>query len=85
MCRSSTRDFKVIVHVWRVGKKEKVDMKVTTNKSTGFYVKSAKSFFAGTEDKEPHAARRMRLLVLHVGCYRVKVLLASVEARQLIA
>lgn len=43
---------KVIVHVWRVGKKEKVDMKVTTNKPTGFYVKSAKSFFAGSEDKD---------------------------------
>lgn len=29
-----------------------VDMKVTTKKSTGFYVKSAKSFLAGLEDKD---------------------------------
>lgn len=29
-----------------------VDMKVTTKKSTGFYVKSAKSFLVGLEDKD---------------------------------
>lgn len=29
-----------------------VSMKVTTNKSSGFYAKSAKSFFTGVEDKE---------------------------------
>eukprot|EP00930_Biecheleria_cincta_P021488 TRINITY_DN15918_c0_g1_i2.p1 TRINITY_DN15918_c0_g1~~TRINITY_DN15918_c0_g1_i2.p1 ORF type:complete len:309 (+),score=60.09 TRINITY_DN15918_c0_g1_i2:195-1121(+) len=44
---------KVIIHVWRVGKKDSVDMKVTNKKGTGFYVKSAKSFFQGTEDKDP--------------------------------
>merc|ERR1712070_922299 len=31
---------------------EAVDMKVTTKKSTGFYIKSAKSFFTGLEDKD---------------------------------
>merc|ERR1711865_295349 len=29
-----------------------VDMKVTTKKSTGFYIKSAKSFLTGFEDKD---------------------------------
>jgi len=29
-----------------------VNMKVTTKKSVGFYIKSAKSFFTGTEDKD---------------------------------
>jgi len=29
-----------------------MDMKVTTKKSTGFYIKAAKSFFTGIEDKD---------------------------------
>merc|ERR1719271_1246454 len=43
---------KVMVHVYRVGKKGTVDMRVTNKKGTGFYVKSAKSFFQGVEDKD---------------------------------
>jgi len=31
---------------------EPIDMKVTTKKSVGFYIKSAKSFFLGVEDKD---------------------------------
>lgn len=43
---------KVIIHVFRVGKKETVNMKVTNKRSPGFYVKSAKSFFQGVEAKD---------------------------------
>lgn len=43
---------KVKVYIYRVGKKDKVDMKVTNQKSVGFYVKTAKSFLEGMEDKD---------------------------------
>merc|ERR1712137_260596 len=43
---------KVIINVFRVGKKEIVNMKVTNKRSRSFYVKSAKSFFEGVEAKE---------------------------------
>eukprot|EP00929_Paragymnodinium_shiwhaense_P008600 TRINITY_DN112557_c0_g1_i1.p1 TRINITY_DN112557_c0_g1~~TRINITY_DN112557_c0_g1_i1.p1 ORF type:complete len:115 (-),score=50.72 TRINITY_DN112557_c0_g1_i1:372-716(-) len=32
-----------------------IDMKVTTKKSTGFYIKSAKSFMTGVTDKDGNA------------------------------
>lgn len=43
---------KVIVHIYRVCKKDVVDMKVTNQKSASFYVKAAKGFFQDAEDKE---------------------------------
>jgi len=53
---------KVIVHVYRVGKKDNVDMKVTNQKGIGFYVKSAKSFFQGTEDKDGNKKDPVKVL-----------------------
>lgn len=43
---------KVKIYIYRVCKKDKVDMKVTNQRSAGFYVKTAKGFFEGTEDKD---------------------------------
>jgi len=43
---------KVIIHVYRVCKKDSVDMKVPTKRSSGFYVKAAKGFFEGTETND---------------------------------
>lgn len=39
-----------------------VDMKVTTKKSVGFYIKSAKSFLTGLEDKEGNKKEPVRVL-----------------------
>jgi len=55
---------KVIVHVYRVGKKESVDMRVTNKKGTGFYVKSAKSFFQGVEDKDGNKKDPVKVLTI---------------------
>lgn len=55
---------KVIVHVYRVGKKESVDMKVTNKKSSGFYVKSAKGFFQGVEDKDGNKKDPVKVLTI---------------------
>ena len=41
-----------------------VDMKVTNKKNTGFYVKSAKSFFQGVEGKDGEK-KRTRLCSQH--------------------
>lgn len=55
---------KVIIHVYRVGKKDSVDMKVTNKKGTGFYIKSAKSFFEGTEDKDGNKKDPVKVLTI---------------------
>ena len=55
---------KVIVHVYRVGKKESVDMKVTNKKGIGFYVKSAKSFFQAVEDKDGNKKDPVKVLTI---------------------
>jgi len=39
-----------------------MDMKVTTKKSTGFYIKAAKSFFTGIEDKDGNKKEPVNVL-----------------------
>jgi hypothetical protein len=43
---------KVKIYVYKVCKKDKVDMKVTNQRSPAFYVKTAKTFFEGSEDED---------------------------------
>lgn len=55
---------KVIIHVFRVCKKDTVNMKVTTNRSPSFYAKAAKGFFEGVETKDGEKKEPVNNLII---------------------